>query len=219
MVSGGRMIRLLGKPGTQIGLVTFAAMVMIGWQASRAQNFLDLWLTADQQGWLALRERDWEGAVNAFEDPAWTGVAAYRGGMYEASADAFGRVASARGQFNRGDALMKAGEYRKAVRAFELAVAVKPDWTEAQENLDLATYTLGYVERTREQSGIGEHDDMGADEFRFDNEEQRGQGVEITRDSALGMESAEKWMRAVDTNTTDFLRIRFQLEAAREAAP
>jgi hypothetical protein len=32
------------------------------------------------------------------------------------------------------------------------------------------------------------------------------------------MESAEKWMRGVDTETRDFLRTRFLLEATREEA-
>jgi Ca-activated chloride channel family protein len=59
---------------------------------------------------------------------------------------------------------------------------------------------------------------MGADDVTFDNEEQRGQQMEIDRDSAIGLESAEKWMRAVDTDTAEFLRSRFRLEASREAS-
>ena len=34
----------------------------------------------------------------------------------------------------------------------------------------------------------------------------------------IEMESAEKWMRGVDTETRDFLRTRFLLEAIREEA-
>jgi hypothetical protein len=41
--------------------------------------------------------------------------------------------------------------------------------------------------------------------------------MEITDQSTIEMESAEKWMRGVDTETSDFLRTRFLLEATREA--
>jgi len=220
MVNRDDVLSGIRKPGVQLVLVTLAAIGAIAWQSTRVQDFVDLWLTADQQGRLAVADRDWDRAVEVFEDPAWKGVAAYRGGMYEASAAAFGRIASAEGYFNRGDALMKGRDYRNAIKAFELAVDADPGWVEAQENLELARYTLEYIERTREQSDIGEQEDMRADDYEFDNVDDRGQKIEITRDTAIGLDSAEKWMRAVDTDTADFLRTRFQLEAARrEAAP
>jgi len=213
------MRALVRRPGVQLALVTLAAIAALAWQSTRVRDFVDLWLTADQQGRLAVRDRDWDRAVEAFEDPAWKGVAAYRGGMYEVSADAFGRIATAAGYFNRGDALMKGRDYRNAISAFELAVAEAPDWVDAQEHLELARYTLDYLERSREQSDIGEQPDMDADDYEFDNEDERGREIEIDRNSAIGLESAEKWMRAVDTDTADFLRTRFELEAARREAP
>jgi Ca-activated chloride channel family protein len=219
MVSRARMTTLARNPGVQLAFVTLAAMLVLAYQTTRVQNFVDLWLTADQQGWLALRDRQWETAVNTFESPGWQGAAAYRGGMYEASAQAFGRIATAQGYFNRGVALVRGRDYRNAISAFELAVEAAPDWLEAQENLELARYVLEYLERTRERSDTGEQDDLGPDDIRFDNEDQRGQEVEIDRSSTIGLESAEKWMRSVDTDTAEFLRSRFQLEASRAVAP
>ena len=93
-----------------------------------------------------------------------------------------------------------------------------PDWLEARENLALARYVLAYIERTREQSDTGDESELGADDFAFDNRQERGKEMEITRESTLEMESAEKWMRSVDTETRDFLRTRFLLEAARTEA-
>ncbi|MGD8808163.1 MAG: tetratricopeptide repeat protein [Gammaproteobacteria bacterium] len=219
MVSRSRAPKLARNPGVQLALVTLAAMLVLAYQTTRVQDFVDLWLTADQQGWLAMRDREWETAVNRFENPGWQGVAAYRGGLYEASADSFGRIATAEGHFNRGVALVRGRDYRNAISAFELALEAAPDWLEAQENLELARYVLEYLERTREQSDTGQQEDLGPDDIRFDNEDQRGQEVEIDRSSTIGLESAEKWMRSVDTDTADFLRSRFQLEARRAAAP
>lgn len=202
--------------GAQLVLATLVALGVLAWQSTRVQAFADLWLTKDQQGMRAFADRDWDRAVETFEDPAWLGTASYRGGMYEAAAGAFGRIATAEGYFNRGDALMKGRDYRNAIRSFELAVAEAPDWTEAAENLELARVVLDYVEQAREDEDIGEQQDMGADDVKFDNEQERGQEIEITRESMLDPGSAEKWMRSVDTETADFLRTRFAIERQRE---
>jgi Ca-activated chloride channel family protein len=196
--------------------VTVVAGGLLVWQAVEAGDFLSLWLTPDQQARRAYESLEFRQAYERFEDPAWKGMAAYDSGLYEESAAAFGRIATAEGFYNRGNAFMKSGAYGKAILAYEQAVAEAPDWIEAKENLELATYTLEYIERVREQSDTGDESELSADDYVFDNTKERGLEVEITEQSTIEMESAEKWMRGVDTETRDFLRTRFLLEATRE---
>jgi Ca-activated chloride channel family protein len=211
----------------QKGLVSFAAAFAVvtlvaggalAWQLMQVGDFTSLWLTPDQQARRAYESLQFQDAYERFEDPAWKGTAAYDSGLYEESAAAFGRIATAEGFYNRGNAFMKARDYGKAIVAYKQAVAEAPDWTEAQENLNLASYTLEYIERVREQSDTGDESEMSADDYVFDNTKERGLEVEITQQSTIEMESAEKWMRGVDTETSDFLRTRFLLEATREGA-
>ena len=197
-------------------VVTLVAGGALLWETRQAGNVLSLWLTPDQQARRAYEALEFREAWERFEDPAWRGAAAYDSGLYEESAAAFGRIATAEGFFNRGNAFMKAGSYGKAIVAYEQAVAEAPDWVEARENLELATYTLEYIENVREQSDTGDESELGADDYVFDNTKERGLEVEITEQSTIEMESAEKWMRGVDTETRDFLRTRFLLEATRE---
>jgi len=197
-------------------VVTLVAGGALLWETRQAGNVLSLWLTPDQQARRAYEALEFREAWERFEDPAWRGAAAYDSGLYEESAAAFGRIATAEGFFNRGNAFMKAGSYGKAIVAYEQAVAEAPDWVEARENLQLATYTLEYIENVREQSDTGDESELGADDYVFDNTKERGLEVEITEQSTIEMESAEKWMRGVDTETRDFLRTRFLLEATRE---
>lgn len=196
-------------------LITVAAAAVLAWQFWRAGDLVSLWLTPDQQGRRAYESLEFKDAYEHFEDPAWKGVAAYDSGLYAESADAFGRIPTAEAFFNRGNAFMKGREYRKAIVAYEQAVAEAPQWPEARENLELAKYTLDYIERAREQSDAGEQS-LGADDVVFDNTEQRGAEIEVTEQSTIEIQSAEKWMRAVDTETRDFLRTRFMLEASRK---
>lgn len=197
-------------------LVSLLAAMAFAWQFSRVGDFELLWLTPDQQARRAYEGLEFREAYERFEDPAWKGVAAYDSGLYEESAAAFGRIPTAVGFYNRGNAFMKARDYGKAIVAYEQAVAEAPDWVEARENFELATYTLEYIERVREQSDTGDESELSADDYVFDNTKDRGLEVEITQQSTIELESAEKWMRGVDTETSDFLRTRFLLEATRE---
>lgn len=196
-----------------VTLITVGALL---WQFLQVGSFAALWMTPDQQAHRIYESLEFPEAYERFEDPAWKGVAAYDSGLYDESATAFGRIPTAEGFYNRGNAFMKASDYGKAIVAYEQAVADAPDWVEAVENLQLATYTLEYIERVREQSDTGDESELSADDYVFDNTRERGKEVEITQESTIEMESAEKWMRGVDTETSDFLRTRFLLEATRE---
>lgn len=203
----------------QTALLTAAAVAALAFLTWRDGAFINLWLDPDQQARRIYESLEFAKAYERFENPAWKAVAAYRAGKYEDSAAEFGRIPSAEGFYNRGNAFMKAREYGKAIVSYEQAVAEAPQWQEARENLELATYTLEYIERSREQSDTGDQSELSADDYVFDNTRERGLDVEITQESTVELESAEKWMRMVDTDTRDFLRTRFLLEASREASP
>ena len=203
----------------QIAIVTAVAAVALVVLAERRGDFTALWLTPDQQGRLAYENKEFSAAADLFEDPVWTGRAAYAAGRYTEAAAAFARIPTAEGFYNRGNALMKAREYRQAILSYEQAVAEAPDWPEAAENLRLARHVLEYIERAREQSDTGDESELGADDVQFDNTQERGKEIVITQESTIEAESAEKWMRSVDTETRDFLRFRFALEATRGEGP
>lgn len=202
----------------RIGIVTALALAAIVFLSVRANGPMDIWFTPDQQGRLAVENKNWAAAVELFEDPMWSGIAAYSGGKYPVAADSFGRIPSAVGFYNRGNAFMKAFDYGKAISAYEQAVADSPDWKEAADNLELAKYTLQYIEDTREASDTGDESELGADGYKFDNTEDRGEEMTITNESTMDLAAEEKWMRSVDTETRDFLRSRFELEINRAEA-
>lgn len=204
------------KTRMSIGALTLTAGIVIAVLSIERGDPLSLWLTPDQRGGLAYENLEFSAAADRYEDPAWRGTAAYAAGRYADAAEAFGRIAAAEGHYNRGNAFMKSFDYRKAIAAYEAAVEAAPDWPEAAQNLELARYVLDYVQDAREQGGTGE---LGADDYRFDNTEERGREMTMTRESAIELQSAEKWMRSVDTETREFLRIRFELEARQPATP
>jgi len=202
---------------TQLAVVTVLGAIALGMAGWRASDFSALWLTPDQQGRLAYENLEFSDAADLFENPVWKGTAEYDAGRYTESAGTFARLPSAEGFYNRGNAFMKGREYGKAITAYEQAVAEAPEWAEASENLQLSRYVLEYIEGTREQQDTGDQSELGADDYKFDNTGDRGLEMIITQQSTIELESADKWMRSVDTETSDFLRTRFELEAARVA--
>lgn len=198
----------------QIFLITACMLVALGWQWYRLPAAADLWLTPDQQGRIAYEALDFPAAATLFEDPGWAGTANYDAGQYTSAAANFSKIETAAGPFNQGNAMMKAREYARAISAFELAVKEAPDWQAAHENLALARYTRDYIENAREEGDTGDESELGADGYQFDNQAERGRDMVITNESVMQAASAEKWMRSVNTETREFLQMRFSLEAA-----
>ena len=196
-------------------LVVAAALSGMPGGPVRADGIADWFLTPDQQGRLAFKDLEFVEAADLFEDPMWHGYALYRAGKYTEAARVFARPHSAEAAFARGMAHIKGREYRDGIAAFEAALEQDPNHAAAARNLPIVRAILAYIERVREQSDTGEEAGIGADDVVFDNESGRGAETEITGNEKMKMETAEQWMRTVDTRTVDYLRIRFALEAAK----
>ena len=188
-------------------------------RAPAAADPVDWFLTPDQQGRYAYEQKRFSEAADRFEDPMWKGIAAYRAGRYQDAGEVFGRVPTAEGLFNLGNSYIKEREYDRAVAAFRQAVAEDPQFSAAQQNLEVAEYIVGYLNDLRLQTDTGDESELSADGFKFDNKSGEGTEIVINDASRLEAKSEEQWMRAVDTAPGEFLRIKFALEVEREAVP
>lgn len=191
------------------------AVLLLGPGQARAEGWFDWFFTPDQQGWLAYQDKRFSDAGDLFEDPYWRGYAKYKAGEYEDAAAILAGLDTAEAAFTEGMALVKSRSYRPAIAAFETALERRPDYPEAQTNLEISRAILEYVEETREQSDTGEEAGIGADDVVFDNEDKRGSDTQIeATDKDAAPVSAEQWISSIDTDTGDFLRSRFLLENA-----
>lgn len=196
-------------------LILLAFLVGAPGGPARADGLRDWFLTPDQQGRLAYDDRKYADAAELFVDPLWKAQALYRAGKYTDAAAIYARLPTAEAAFAEGVANVKGREYRAGIAAFEKALERDPDFAAAARNLEIGRAILDYVETAREQSDTGEDSGIGADDVVFDNESARGTETQITGETDMKAETAEQWMRTVDTRTEDFLRIRFAIEAAK----
>ena len=113
------------KLAAQLLLVTGLAAAALGWLHWQAEDPRSLWLTPDQQGRRAYEAKEFSTATDLFEDAMWKGTAGYAAGRYVEAADAFGRLPTATGWFNRGDAPVKGREYVQSVPASSGSITLR----------------------------------------------------------------------------------------------
>jgi Ca-activated chloride channel family protein len=194
-----------------------------GWQAARKarpRNWADWWRTPDQQGDRFMREEAYSEAARRYRDPMRIGVALFRDGNFEAAGEAFGRMAMPEAHFNRGNALVMRGKYEEAVEAYDAALAMRPDWSEAQDNRRIAQIR---AERLKTTGGEMTGGMLEADEIVFTagNKDQQGGETETTQGGKelSDQELQALWLQRIQTKPEDFLRSKFAYQLARDGAP
>jgi len=102
-----------------------------------AFEWADLWKRPDQRGYEALQQEHAEQAAKLFDDPQWRGAAEYRAGEFVDSAATLTGIDSAEANYNRGNALAKAGKLEDAIAAYDRTLELDPNHADATYNRDL----------------------------------------------------------------------------------
>jgi len=145
-------------------------------------------------------------------------------GEFEKAASVLGRSGSAEANYNRGNAHIMLGDYEAAIEAYQTALSKKPDWPEAEQNLQIANLRLQALAPPEDDYG-GTGGQLEADELVFDqsgrvNKSSSEQVIDAS-DQQMGEEAMRAmWLRKVETRPADFLAVRFNYQlATRENEP
>ena len=179
-------------------------------QSDAGSRFIAWWLTRDQQGRLAFQQGRYADAAARFEDPMWRGIALYRAGRYDKAVQSFALVDSAESDFNQGNPLALQGRYKPAVERYEEALKRRPDWVEAKTNLEKVRQLIAPDE---DQAQDEELKPNKGDQIKDDKKDKGGE-MQVMMASE---QSAETWMRAIQTSPTEMLARKFELQ--REHPP
>ncbi len=206
-------MRRAGRLYGLIALAGFAGLLGTGYSV----GWNDLWLRPDQRGrWLMHAGRPVD-AAQAFSDPIWRGVALFRAGDFKGATQAFAARDTADGAFDQGNALVMLGQYDDALKRYDRALALRPDWPEAVKNREIARIR---GERRKTEGGITGDTESKPDEIVFDKTKKGGEDTTVEQAEPMSDEAIRSmWLKRVQTRPADFLRAKFAYQFSAGTAP
>ena len=210
------------RPLKQLKPFLVAVLLLAGPMVSGplwAGGWTDWWLTSDQQGERLFQQEQYLEAAELYQDPRRRGVALFRGGDFEGAAAVFGRIRSPEATYNRGNCLVMLGQYDEAIKSYEAALIERPDWLEAQQNLELAKVRKERLAPPDSDEG-GTGGMLEADEIVFDDTGRVNKsGTEVESEGGDTLSEDEMravWLRRVQNDPAEFLRTRFAYQLYRD---
>jgi Ca-activated chloride channel family protein len=132
-----------------MGLMLFAA-------TAQANDWWDsLWRNADQRGEQLLQMGKAAAAAQLFKDPRRKAYAESQAGNYARAAHDLAPFNDSNDNYNRGNALARAGELQDALKAYDEALAQDPNNRDAKHNRDLVARALRQKKPQQTASGNG----------------------------------------------------------------
>jgi Ca-activated chloride channel family protein len=201
---------------SRLSLLVWFGLCSTGVQAG---GWADWWATPDQQGQRLFDQEEFAEAAETFGDPGLRASAYYRAGDFETAASVFGRIGSAQGSYNRGNSLLMLGQYDEAIKAYEQALELQTDWTEASENLAIARARKEKLAPPESDEG-GTGGMLEADEYVFDDTGRvKRSGQEQVTEGGQAMSDEEMravWLRRVQNDPAGFLSAKFAYQLYRD---
>ncbi|WP_181700154.1 tetratricopeptide repeat protein [Chthonobacter albigriseus] len=129
-------------------------------------------------------------AAVLFDDPAWKGAAFAAAGRGEAAVDALRRTRSPEAAYNMGNALVAAGDYPLAVKAYALALARNPDDADARINKGIVERLIAAAQPPPDEQPGGGSANSGAridhDPSAMDTSDPDAKAKSATGDGMVG---------------------------------
>ena len=155
------------------GLVFIFLLYLIPIPQPAQAGWSELWNNDNQLGVKALAKGETERAAELFTNPEWKAAAQYKSGQFQQSADLLSNIDTAEANYNRGNALTKAGKLDDAINAYERALELDPEHEDAKYNRNL-------VEQARQK----DDQDKSEDNNNSENSEQQNQKKDQSNNSS-----------------------------------
>lgn len=151
-----------------------ATGLLLPTQQAQAADWRSLWQTRNQQGAEAFANEEHAVAAVLFKSNQWQGAASYKGGNYEAAIAAFSASDTPDGHYNRGNSLALMGNYAEAIAAYDLAINLQNDHTDALANKEIVERLLEQQESEQGEEQDGDSQENQSEQ-NSDNESEQNQ--------------------------------------------
>ena len=184
------VVLLSFRKGTIVAVLLLPSMFST--QPVQAFEWKDLWQTPDQQAAQALQNGDAESAQALFEDPMWRGSAAYKAEDFEQANTSFLSNKSAKGHYNRGNALAKSGDFQGGIDAYDSALSLEPNMQDAMANRALLEKLKEQQEQQEQQKQSKEQEDQNQQNQNQQSQDQQSQDQEESEEQTEQQKSEQE---------------------------
>ncbi|WP_019628803.1 VWA domain-containing protein, partial [Moritella marina] len=97
-----------------------------------------IWKNDNENGASLYKNKQYQQAADTFSDTNWQASALYQAGEYQQAIDLWADEPSSDSSYNQGNALMQLGNLDDATKAYEQALKLDPENSDAKSNLEVA---------------------------------------------------------------------------------
>ena len=133
-----------------------------------------LWSSPDQKAMKAFNAGNNKQAAENFTQAEWKASALYRDGDYEAAVEALKQTSNSDGFYNKGNALAQQGKYEEAIKAYDKALELNENNTDATYNREQVKLAIK-KQKQQQKDQKQENQDQNQDKQEQDGKEQSQQ--------------------------------------------
>ncbi len=193
---------------------------LIAYIMLKPSNFIDLWLTKDQQGQLLFNAERYKQASKTFTNIHWQAFSAYGSEDYKTAATLYSQLNTKENLLAQANALAHSREYIKARDLYQDTLTKYPNYIAAENNRDIVQVIIDKVNRMSESQAPEEGEsikELGDEPQTGDGAEKkegRPQKVEQLNSEQLLLDPSlnEMWLRQVQKDPARFLSQKFYFQ-------
>ncbi len=175
------------------GWVIYGLLIMVTFSScSEESKFIDLWETKDYQAQKYYDNKDFKEAAALYKDPLHQGVAWYKAGNYDKAIQAFEQDTTAMGTFNLGLAYYQNGDYAAAALAFGKATEMDPEMEAAKKNQTLVQKVMEGTSQVDPEEATEAPEKQTAENIENKDPEDLGGGGQEAKEEDMKQERKEE---------------------------
>jgi len=150
-------------------LLSFVVVLASLWAWKKSDHsFSGLWRTPDRQAQLLMDKGDYLTAADLFTHPMQRGEALFKAGEFKKALSAYNMVVTPEGMYNRGNTQMMMGKYDAAIGLYDQVLQQRTGWEAATINREIAIAQKAAMAPPEDDAG-GTGGELEADEIVFDD--------------------------------------------------
>ena len=219
------------RNGIQRHKIKFMMILLLGLSLMvyfKPADFLNVWLTKDQQGILYFKIGSYDKAAHHFSSVRWKAYSLYAAEKFDIAAKLYNQFDGISEQLARANALSQARRYVKARNVYQNILSKMPEHPVALHNIKIVQSIIDDVDRMSESQmaeenesskELGDDAQTGEGSERVDTKQQEIKQL-TAQELMADPELSKMWLSQVQKNPARFLSIKFHMQQEhREQEP